>query len=505
MRYIKNRALIILTIAVLVRVAVVIITTPSSDACTHLKFTLFFAEHLRLPHYGEVLADRFWSFQPPFYYILVGLLSKPFLLLSYQTAFDFVKLSNVIFGSLQIVLSYLIIRKFSDENTAFWALVFLAFVPLHIYFSSVTFLDILLSFLITLSLYLLLKERYILSAISLGCGILTKNSILFFLPVAALFFLMKRKQDNKAISWLARKGTLYLLVAGLVGSGWLLRNYIVFHNPFFPFLLNWFPTNVMRPENGALAFSLEPLLSPRIYAEFLLGWYGLPHGRIVIIQALFPGKLIFVFLAWLLLCMAATLPLFAGIFLATRQDFSKAKAFKPSVLMLSLIGSFLVMLLIYFTYWHESFTRLILPSITAYAFFWAQGTKRILAKAGKYRLILLLLLGGICLMFVAGEIVKASFATSLWNRHKPDFEWIKRNTPGNAKFYEEGDLCFQLYTDRLPIKNPDRIAEADYIFLSRGIPLIPWDIANPLLNQTIKNYSLAYYNPDTKTYIYKKG
>ncbi|MFH0979303.1 MAG: phospholipid carrier-dependent glycosyltransferase [Candidatus Woesearchaeota archaeon] len=504
----KHKVAAVIILAIVIRLTVALMYSTAGDSCSHFYTTLFFARHLRLPGYGEVTHDEVPFFAPPFFYVTAGLLSR---LLGVGTvaAFIFIKLSPVFFGSLQIFFSYLIVKKLANEKYAFWSTVFLSFLPLHIFYSSVTFTDMPVAFLVTLSLFFLINKRYSWSAIACGAAVLTKSSALFFLPVVILYYYLEIIAGSESVrkyQMFILRNLKYWFVGALTGSIWLIRNYLVFRNPFYPFLGNIFRSTGEVVRTTSYNFSLHPLLVPKNYAEFVLDFFGLPSGRISLISSVFKGKLFVLFCLWLSVCIIISLPFLFGLWGSTKRWKRLDNKIKKTVaLSLGLVAAFFVMQMIYFTYWHESFTRLILPSIIGYAFFWAYGTEFLLGKLSKnYKKLFYILLCGVIVMFVSGEIVKVTYATSLRSKYFPDYQWIAKNTPKNAKIYEEGDVCIQFYTGRISMINPKRIQDAQYIFQSKLTPLIPYEIKRLNLNETLKDYKLVYSNPNSQTSIYER-
>jgi 4-amino-4-deoxy-L-arabinose transferase-like glycosyltransferase len=101
-----------------------------------------------------------------------------------------------------------------------------AFHPLLIWYTARIWTETLHTFLLTFSAYLLMRliaeggvRRTILLGISIGCALLTKSTLILFLPLLAVFCFMAKERRTAAQLIAA------FLVSLLVISPWTMRNY----------------------------------------------------------------------------------------------------------------------------------------------------------------------------------------------------------------------------------------------------------------------------------------
>ncbi len=116
------------------------------------------------------------------------LLSSPFA----QFGFNGIKVFNIIVGLLTAIFAFLIAKELKYKN-AWLVIVFTSFTPIYfiIHFSALT--EILFSFILILSIYLAIKNKFILSAISLSFLIFTRTEGIVILPLFWLFYMLRKK------------------------------------------------------------------------------------------------------------------------------------------------------------------------------------------------------------------------------------------------------------------------------------------------------------------------
>jgi 4-amino-4-deoxy-L-arabinose transferase-like glycosyltransferase len=91
---------------------------------------------------------------------------------------------SIIFGGLTILVLYFLVKDVSkDERLAFAVAFIIVFQNLFFAFSQLALLDIYLLFFITLSIFLFLKNRFILSAFALALAATCKLSAAFAVPI----------------------------------------------------------------------------------------------------------------------------------------------------------------------------------------------------------------------------------------------------------------------------------------------------------------------------------
>jgi len=251
------KALLITLLAVLVVSIVILSCVPpvSKDALVH---------HLAIPK---------------LYLKHGGMYEIPIMTFSYYpTNLDLLYLIPLYFGndilpkfihfSFALLTAWLIFNYLRRRINAIYALlgvIFFLSIPIIVKLSINVYVDLGLIFFSTASLLLLLKwiengfslKFLILSAVFCGLavgikynGLITLFLLTFFVP-----FLYSRYQEGKSPNFLkaAGYGILFLFVALLFFSPWMIRNYIWTSNPIFPLYDHWFnPQNAVNGQTIGL-------------------------------------------------------------------------------------------------------------------------------------------------------------------------------------------------------------------------------------------------------------
>lgn len=133
---------------------------------------------------------------------------------------------SIIFSVLSLVPLYLIAEHLMGRKVALWAAYFFAVMPAGIYYSTWIKQDAMLLFFFWMGIYFYLKERYLLSGITIGIALLVKEFAFFLFP---LFFLLNLfcKQAKKSSMW---RGLFIVICVSIVISSWW---YVLFGSTFF--------------------------------------------------------------------------------------------------------------------------------------------------------------------------------------------------------------------------------------------------------------------------------
>jgi len=136
-KYTKLGILVII-IAIILRVFLMSISTISGDACWQFSASKFIANEGKFPLFEQIGRDEpFWP--PPLFHIISAF--------SYSIFGEIgLKLVPLIFGSLALIFSYLIFRKFLSERASFYAILFMSFIPISIDYSILGLFFLKLSF-----------------------------------------------------------------------------------------------------------------------------------------------------------------------------------------------------------------------------------------------------------------------------------------------------------------------------------------------------------------------
>ena len=187
--------------------------------------------------------------------------------------------------SFALLTAWLIFRYLQRRmNTTYGllgAIIFLS-VPVIVKLSITVYVDLGLIFFSTASLLLLLKwieghfrPRFlIMSAILCGLAMGTKYNGLIILLLFALFapFLYSRYAQGTRPGFLkpAGQGILFVLIALVVFSPWIIRNYLWTDNPIFPLYDHWFnPQHGINQESVSL-FTFRALMYKETWWQMAL-------------------------------------------------------------------------------------------------------------------------------------------------------------------------------------------------------------------------------------------
>jgi len=256
----EKYTLIVVLIAIILRFSLISVYSASGDACWIFSGARFMANNdFQIPLLEGIGRDEpFWP--PPLFHFIAAF--------SYMLLGDLgLKLISPLFGSLTLILLYFLFRKLLNEKSAFFSIFFVSFIPLFIDYNVLGYVESLLTFLLVLSLYLALEQKYLLSGIVAGLSILTKYNGFFILPV--LIYIVYKNSNRKALF----KNILIVSILPLIiASPWLIRNMIFMGNPIWPFM------NVIfhgLERNSYAAFATTNIISSNTYLATYLGFFAI--------------------------------------------------------------------------------------------------------------------------------------------------------------------------------------------------------------------------------------
>ena len=129
------------------------------------------------------------------------------------------RFASVIFGTLSILLIYLIVKKlFNSEFLSITAALLMAFDGLNLVMSRVALLDIFLMFFILLSIYFLIINNLWLSGSAIGLALSIKWSAAFLIPLVILFVVVYNKVTFRNL--LKVMGQFTLLPISIYFASW---------------------------------------------------------------------------------------------------------------------------------------------------------------------------------------------------------------------------------------------------------------------------------------------
>lgn len=476
---ITKLTVVVIAFAILLRWVIACLVYPSGDSTWHLAAARFIAENNQLPLFEGLGRVAFWA--PPVFHITAAVfyaLGSIFSEAIATKAMDFV---SPLYGSLTLVVFYLFLKRVvNDRRVILYAVIFLSFIPIHMYYSTISHVDATIAFFAVLSVYLLAAKRFYWSAVATGIGCLAKYSMWWMFPVL-VYMIGKQYQDKRFYA----KSALYFAIAFVVGIPWYLRNLLSLGNPVYPFLNTiWAALGLNQFMGEFVARVWDFNVWDKGYLlKAYLDVYGVPLGL--------PSNLGFMplqpysLIAWSLLTLMFTVPLVYGLFVK-----------KPKVLVPLLgwwIGSFAVMNLIYIFQEQQIFMRLFLPAIPALAIIWGYGSARL--RQTKIAVMFLAVVAISLCVFAGGEIVKAKTAAEGYERYAPDFAWAKENIPEDAMIYPyDHGLVYSLNR-----QVTDAIPEADYYIQTALTPK-----KEPLSEEQKDDFSLVYNSSSTEFEVYQR-
>ena len=127
----EKYTIIVLIIAIVIRFALVSLYTVSGDACWYFSISKFIGNNMQIPLFEPLGRDEpFWA--PPLFHIIAALFSSIFSIFGSDFG---LKLISPLFGSLSLIVSYLILKKFLSEKALFYGILLMSFIPIFIDYS----------------------------------------------------------------------------------------------------------------------------------------------------------------------------------------------------------------------------------------------------------------------------------------------------------------------------------------------------------------------------------
>lgn len=479
-RDIERLALAILVMGILTRFLLASLWTVSGDACWHLNAAQYLAENGQFPLFEPIGRDEpFWP--PPLFHLSASLLYLLF------GGFG-MKLLSPLLGSGLLVVSYLLFRDHLTKRQTLYGMLFLSFLPLTLDYSVLAYTDMMLAFLLVLTLYLGLKDRILLASLTAGLAVLTKYHGV--LVVALLLFVIYRRHKNVLSRNFLSRSSLAAGIPAMLALPWLVRNWLLLGNPIWPFL------NFLFGGYEQLSYSsidISRLFSPLTWTATYLGFFGVPDGNPQLFSFFSHPYLSWLFGIYILGTVLFLLPVGFGL---------RKSPLTP--LAVAILGLFGLLFLVYVANVGPFVSRILLPGILGLAVFFAIGAERLERLAGHKGWAILLGLLLISAGFLAALSVKFSFASQAWNAYEDDFSWVRQHTPEDAVFLAGGQ-CLPYHLQRTALFP----VEADtgsygYVWKNDFFPLDPRsELTEEEWNAVLAREPYPVYeNPATGTIIY---
>lgn len=221
-----------------------------------------YVRHLAVDHVLPVFSasdrDDYEAHQPPLYYAL----GVPFYLTTRARGVDdpgvAVRLLSLILGALSILVVYAAVRALipDRQSTALASAGFVAFLPMHLALSSSVGNDILAELVFGVALLLMVRlfvtgptmRIGVLLGLVLGLGLLAKTTCMLLFPAAVLAYLLLWKRGTLTARQAVSEMAAMLGISLLVGGWWLVRNVMLYGDPFALSQFNQAFAQTAKPE-----------------------------------------------------------------------------------------------------------------------------------------------------------------------------------------------------------------------------------------------------------------
>jgi len=109
------------------------------------------------------------------------------------------RIPSIILGSLTILIVYMVAARLTSPFIGLTVFIFAFLDPIFRSLSSIAMLEIYVTFFTALSMISALKERYLISALSIGLAAASKLIGAFSIPALLVYMVLKREHPSKAI------------------------------------------------------------------------------------------------------------------------------------------------------------------------------------------------------------------------------------------------------------------------------------------------------------------
>ena len=504
--------LIILT-GIILRFYLALISVSLSGVETwHLNAAKYVASVGNIPAFVPFIKVTFEY--TPLYHIIGAILYSFFGLFSRAAGEIALKMVTPLFGSMSLVLVYLIAKKmFKNPRISLYATAFLTFLPIHIYTSVYPVLDGEVAFFIFLGVYCLLYHRILLAAIALAMGFYSKLYGLIYFPV---FLFLIYKNNKKKSKVFLKKALIFSVVLLLLISPWFVRNYIHYDNPTFPLFNNFFGGY----EQNLVGVRLNPYLEEdkNFALKMFTGTFGfIEEDKNIQIgltgitketvksmvhtdSPLVVGFFNFYFLAMVMFF----LPLFYGLYFF----FKKRDKYFGSLLIWFFCG-ILWQLIFIFAVNNNSVSRYLAAAAPPLAIWWAFGFDKFsklkfLRKKKQLIKLVSLFAFGFLIFIAAFESYKVYYIADRFHEHDGALGWVNRNVGEHQYFYNTTEL-FLYYVNGYHTSSLDELFEkGGYIAIQgedhAGSPLF---LPSSLPEGIEERVTLVYANEKSDFSLYK--
>lgn len=388
--------LYLVSAAFLIRLLIVPLTTISGDGFWHYNIAKFIYESSKIPLFEPLGRNVFW--EPPLFHMVVAFMYG--LLVNLGWGELSAKIVPPIFGAVSLILNYLIVRHLTKPKLAFYSTMFLSFLPVHVYLSTIMYMDTFFMALFLLAMYLTLRKQYFYSGIVTGLCLLTKYTAFSLYLILPILIYYQQKVFKQHLH--------FFIPSALIGSVWYVRNWLLLGNPVWFWFNKLFQGYVSYEITGHEG-SLLHLVSFTPLYRLMTSFFGLPSGNLELLSSL-PW---FILILWLLGNVLFLVPILFGL-----KDMKKHLK-----LILVWTVPFILFYLVTVYQINVFYARYFFPIFPVIALAWSYGYTRINNKFVTVCLVVL------CSCLVVTEFAKPVMASNRWQEYHDDFDWIKENVP----------------------------------------------------------------------------
>jgi 4-amino-4-deoxy-L-arabinose transferase-like glycosyltransferase len=474
----------------------------------HLNVAKYVAVIKQIPPFVPFPKETF-EYTPLFHIIgaIVYSILKP---LSRSVAEVGLKFITPVFSGASLVLIYLIAKKFFNEKITFFVMLFMSFLPIHLSVAAYTTIDTEVAFFIYLSIFLLLNNKLVWSAITFALSYYSKLYGLVFFPLFVYIIIKKSRLKKEAV----KKILIFTAITLFLISPWFIRNEIFYGNPTFPMLNKFFKGNVetfvgkkdispyiMNSKNHLLKWFTGIYGFPEEDKDVRLTLKGISKKSVKDMANTDSGLVFFAFNIYFIMFSIFSVPIIFGIYWL----YKKRKLL--DTLLIWLCCGILWQLIFIFYVINNSVTRYFVSSIPAIAMLWGYGsyniTKSKFFSKRIIRILASLFIAGMILSFVSVETLKVNYIASRFHKHDDVFKWVSLNIPEHAYFYNTTDL-FIYYANGYHTKSIEKIFKEKGFFVTQeeGYVSSPLFLPEKLPAEVKDKVKLIYENKNSRVSIY---
>lgn len=419
----------------------------SGDGCWHMAVARYVSENNVLPILEPLGRTEF--FWPPFLFhmIMAGMFK-----LSATLGFDITSLLLPLAYLGTLILTYKLAKEDFGKKIATTSILFLGTVPIFLDFSTNYFIGVLLAFFVIGAVYLAKNRHPIGTGFAYGLAAFTKLTGVSILPLLIFLFYKRNFRIRDYIKFFA---------VSSIGLIPYIRNYLIFKNPVWPFLNNFF--------NGVgqgASYSIEGInFNFSIYkiTNLFLGIVGVPHGNLDYSISQLENVIGFNISFFIILFLIIEI-----LFLILIFCFGLKYKIKNKFSLVLWILCFIPIQIVYFLNFGATFARFFIPAFPAVAIIFGVGMHNFSVRYSKYKNILPKIVYVIFLVFILTVVAKHFIATKGVNYFQTDYDAIGVMVPKDSVIYYNSQ-CLSMRTHRFSKELPldlNRVESGNFIYFN---------------------------------------